>query len=287
MTKNIYGENIFITGVSSGIGRASAEAFLKAGCKVTGVSRHVRETFKKYANGAELTTRKMDVTDEASVRRVIGSLAGVDVAVLSAGYGIAGSIEDVPLEQARKQMEVNYLGVLSCVRALLPKMRRQGKGLIVIVGSVAGRISIPMQSHYSASKYALEALAESLRLETEAFGIRTVILEPGDTRTGFTDHRETLIPEDSVYRDAARQAIGRMEEDERHGTKAKKVAGAILRLCGKKEPPVRLAVGARYKVAVRLFPVFSDRSKEKCIRKIYMKQSGDSERSIKKRGSRG
>ena len=270
--KNKYGNNVFITGATSGIGKACANYFVKKGFTVTGVSRSCKEKVVKHSCGGSLTFRKMDVTDEEAVKKVIGGCDEIDIAVLAAGMGVAGSVEDLPMSYARQQMEVNYFGVLNVLHEIIPVMRKQGKGLIVIIGSVAGRISIPMQSHYSSSKYALEALADALRMELKPFGIRVAVVEPGDTKTGFTDSRKTIIPEDSVYKEAAEKAIGQMEKDERNGVSPRAVAKVVGHLVGKSNPPARRAVGFKYKAAVKAVSLLPDRIREKVVSGIYMKK---------------
>lgn len=271
--RNKYGKNVFITGASSGIGKACAKRFAKAGCKVTGVSRSCEEIVKKHSCGGSLTMKRMDVTDEASIKRVIDECDEINIAVLAAGSGVAGPVEELPMTYAREQMEVNYFGVLNMLQAIIPKMREQGKGLIVIIGSVAGRISIPMQSHYSSSKYALEALSDALRMELRSFGIKVVVVEPGDTKTGFTDKRKTFVKEDSVYEAAVRDAVGQMEKDERGGVSPNKVAGVVTRLAGSKNPPSRRAVGIKYKLLCTAVKLLPDRLRESIVSSIYMKKN--------------
>lgn len=150
-------------------------------------------------------------------------------------------------------------------------MHEKKKGLILIIGSVAGRVSIPMQSQYSASKYALEAYVDALRLEEEPFGIKAAIIEPGDTKTGFTDSRKTYIDETSPYYDAVKHAVGKMESDERCGVKPEVVAKTVIKMIEKDNPPAKVAVGLSYKFAIFLVKFLPDRIREKLIRNIYMK----------------
>ena len=143
---NVYGKNALVTGASSGIGLAVARALAEGGCSVTAVSRHCEEGKKEsFSGGGSIIWRRMDVTDEASAAQVIGSLERVDIAALCAGMGVAGSAEELPMELARAQMETNYFGVLNVGGKVLPKMREQKGGLFVVIGSIAGRVPIPMQ----------------------------------------------------------------------------------------------------------------------------------------------
>lgn len=268
--KNVYGKRVFITGASSGLGKACAEAFAQNGCDVTGVARSCEEKTVEYPGGGKLTLRRMDVTDDASVEAVAGALEGVDIAVLAAGIGISGPAEEVPMELARRQMDTNYFGVLRVGRAILPKMRRQGRGLFLVIGSIAGRVPIPMQSHYSSSKYALEAYTQAVRMEMRSFGVRACLIEPGDTSTGFTDNREKYCPPDSPYAGVNEKSVAVMEKDERNGMAPSSVAKLAISLAGRKNPPVRVAVGIQYKLLMFLQRLLPDRAVVWLLTKLYL-----------------
>lgn len=268
--KNVYGRRVFVTGASSGLGKACAEAFAAAGCDVTGVSRSCEETVTDYPGGGRLTMKRMDVTDDASVAAVAGALEGVDIALLAAGMGISGPAEEVPMDMVYRQMETNYFGVVRVGRAILPKMRAQGKGLFLVIGSIAGRVPIPMQSHYSSSKYALEAYTEAVRMEMRAFGVRACIIEPGDTKTGFTDARQKYCPADSPYAAVCEKSVASMEHDERNGKAPTSVSELALKLAGRKNPPVRVAVGLQYKALMFVKRFLPDRLTNFILSKMYL-----------------
>ena len=142
--KKLYGKNVFVTGASSGIGRACARMFAGNGYNVTGVSRNTEECVEEFPGGGTLTLKRLDVTEETAVRKFVEDLPGVDIAILCAGMGVAGPAETTSSELTRKQMEVNYFGTLNAAQPCLTKMRRQRKGLLLVIGSIAGRDSIPM-----------------------------------------------------------------------------------------------------------------------------------------------
>ena len=156
-----------------------------------------------------VTLVKVDVTDEKNVETAIKKIwddaiaktkAGIGIVVHCAGFGIGGSAEETEHNIALRQFQTNYFGVLNVNRYLLKLMHTQKHSLVLILGSVAGRISIPFQSHYSATKFALEAYTEALRIEAKEFGIRATIIEAGDTKTPFTAKRQIAIDEDSPYK---------------------------------------------------------------------------------------
>lgn len=149
-----YGKAILITGASSGIGRAAAELFADAGYTVWAGSRHCEESVEKRQGGGEIRSLQMDVCNEDSTRRAVEravSEGGLGIVLNCAGMGIAGPAEDTFEEAVRAQFEVNYFGTLRVNRMVLPYFRAQGKGLVLVMSSVAGRVPIPYQSHYSSS----------------------------------------------------------------------------------------------------------------------------------------
>jgi short-subunit dehydrogenase len=266
--KNLYGKNVFVTGASSGIGRACARMFAQNGCDVTGVSRNTEEKTEHFAGGGSLTLRKLDVTDERATREFIEGLPCVDIAILCAGMGVAGPAETAPSDLTRKQMEVNYFGTLNAAQPCLTKMREKGNGLLIIIGSIAGRVSIPMQSQYSASKYALEAFTDAVRMEMKQYGVKACIIEPGDTKTGFTAARETQG--DSGYGSVLEKSVAKMAADEQNGKSPDSVAKVALALAARKNPPARVPVGLDYKALMVLLRLIPDRGKEFILRKLYL-----------------
>lgn len=267
--KNCYGRNVFITGASSGIGKACAEIFAKNGCDVVGVSRHVDESITRFEGGGSLTLKRLDITDEAATREFIGNLPGVDIAIMAAGMGIAGPAETTASDLTRKQMEVNYFGTLNAAGPCLTRMRSKGKGLLLVIGSIAGKVSIPMQSQYSASKYALEAFTDAVRMEMRQYGVRACIIEPGDTKTGFTASR-VMQNESEDYKAILERSVAKMAKDEQSGRSPGSVAETVLWLAGRRNPPARVAVGLDYKALMLLARLMPDRTKEFILRRMYL-----------------
>jgi short-subunit dehydrogenase len=147
-------------------------------------------------------------------------------------------------------------------------MKEQRKGLLIVIGSIAGRVSIPMQSQYSASKYALEAFTDAVRMEMKPFGVRASIIEPGDTKTGFTDAREIL--DDGKYGSLLQRSVAKMAKDEQSGRPPESVAKAAYKLACRIDPPARVPVGFEYKLLMFLLRIIPDRLKEFILTKMYL-----------------
>src|SRR6478735_5752676 len=205
-----------VTGASSGIGEETARLLQEAGFTTYAVARRV-ERMQALAD-AGVTTFAMDVTDDASVvagvGRIVEEHGRVHVLVNNAGYGSYGAVEDVPIEEARRQFEVNVFGLARLTQLVLPQMRAQRDGYLVNVSSMGGRIWEPLGSWYHASKFAVEGLSDSLRVEVAEFGIKVVIIEPGSIRSEWSAIAADQLEATSASTPYARQA---------------KVVGAVLR----------------------------------------------------------
>jgi NAD(P)-dependent dehydrogenase (short-subunit alcohol dehydrogenase family) len=192
---------VVVTGVSSGIGRATAEKFAKRGCKVFGTVRNI--TKAQSIPGVMLV--EMDVRDEASVQRgfqaIIAQAKRIDVLVNSAGVTLLGATEETSLAEAQSLFDTNVFGVLRTIQAVLPHMREQGSGRIVNVSSVLGFLPAPYMGLYSASKHAVEGMSETLDHEVRKFGIRVVLIEPSYTRTNLDLNAPHAASKISAYDD--------------------------------------------------------------------------------------
>src|SRR2546430_8224708 len=199
---------VLVTGCSSGIGHAVALRLHRAGYPVYASGRRVTDLADLAAAG--ITTLRLDVTDEAAMQaavKQIGDAHGaLGVLVNNAGYGLFGALEEVPLDAVRAQFATNVFGALRLIQLVLPGMRAQRWGRVVNVSSVLGRAAPPGGGAYDASKYALEGMSDALRLEVAPFGVRTVLIEPGPTRTRFADGAVARMAGDSaVYADFHRR----------------------------------------------------------------------------------
>ncbi|MCR5423362.1 MAG: SDR family NAD(P)-dependent oxidoreductase [Bacteroidales bacterium] len=178
---------ILITGASSGIGYDAALALAAEGHKVYAAARRVELMASMEDKG--IVPFRMDVTDEQSmqdgVKTVLDKEGRIDVLVNNAGYGYFGSVENVTMEEARRQQEVNVFGLARLCQLVLPTMRRQGAGRIVNTSSIAGKIVLPFGGWYNVSKFSVEALSDALRMEVNPFGIDVVLIEPGGIKTDW------------------------------------------------------------------------------------------------------
>jgi NAD(P)-dependent dehydrogenase (short-subunit alcohol dehydrogenase family) len=175
------GKTAFITGASSGIGMEAARGLLAAGYVVYAGARRIDRMAPLAGAGARLLS--LDVTDDASmiaaVKTILGDTGRIDVLVNNAGYGSYGALEDVPIAEARRQFEVNLFGLARLSQLVLPTMRVRRAGRIVNISSIGGAFGEPFGSWYHATKFALEGLSDSLRMEVRRFGIDVVVIQPG------------------------------------------------------------------------------------------------------------
>lgn len=260
-----------VTGASSGIGLVCAQRLQQLGYKVYGASRHIAPSVAPHVH-----CLSMNVDDDESVRRSVAQIieteARIDVVINCAGYGVAGAIEDTSIDEARAQFETNFFGVVRVCQQVLPTMRQQKSGLIINVSSLAGLTALPFQGIYSASKFALEGLTESLRMEVASFGIRVVLIEPGDFATGFTAQRRTATASHamSAYRGTCEKALGRMAHDETHGPSPEIIAALIERIITTPSPRLRYPTGLfAQRIGVGLKRFLPHKIYEKVLMRMY------------------
>lgn len=235
---------VLITGASSGIGAETARQLAAAEFRVFGTTRHPA---RLGPDAPAIEWIGMDVRDERSVRAgvdaVLAAASRLDALVCNAGFGIFGSVEEVPLSHARAQFDTNVFGVLATLRAALPALRMSGSGRVVLVGSLAGRAPIPFQAHYSASKAAVEALAFALYNELRGFGVHVSLVEPGDIHTPFNEHADFAAAVRSLYGEPLERCQAVVESSLDQAPGAEIVARAIQRALTARRPRVRYAVG--------------------------------------------
>ena len=234
-----------VTGASAGIGKAVVRRLLASGHTVYGAARRLNKMSDIEAAGARIIA--LDVTDDASmqqaVRQILEAEGRIDVLINNAGYGSYGAIEDVPLEEARRQFEVNVFGLVRLTQLVLPSMRAAGRGTIVNISSMGGRIWMPIGGWYHATKHAVEVISDALRMETEPFGIRVVVVQPGAIESEWSDiAAETLqaSSQDSVYHEAV-QPMVRVLSHYSHSSSPEVVAAAVAKAVNHERPGRRYA----------------------------------------------
>jgi NAD(P)-dependent dehydrogenase (short-subunit alcohol dehydrogenase family) len=268
-------EVVLVTGASSGIGEATARQLLDDGYTVYAAARRVEKMKPLEDAGASLL--EMDVTDDeqmvAGMRRIIDECGRVDVLVNNAGYGSYGAIEDVPLAEARYQFEVNLFGLARLIQLALPYMRAQRSGRIVNVSSMGGKIHEALGGWYHATKYAVEGLSDSLRLELEEFGIDVIVIQPGGIKTDWGDIAADKLLEasrDSAYsRQAELQArLLRYSESDLPLSDPAVVASDISRAVRSRRPRTRYATGYGAKPILFIRKWASDRMMDWVMRSM-------------------
>ncbi len=240
-----------ISGVSSGLGRALAQAALNQGDVVAGTVRKESDQseFESLAPGRALGFL-LDVTDEKSVQKIVaeaeGKTGGIDILVNNAGYGLMGAIEETSLAEIRAQFEVNVFGAIAMIQALLPSMRRKKAGHIINITSVSGLATWEGTGIYCASKFALEAIGQTLASELAPLGVNVTNIEPGGLRTDFAGRSMAIAAKEiSAYKGTAHQSRRIMDEHAGHEPgDPQKAADAIVALAGSDEPPLQLLLGA-------------------------------------------
>jgi NADP-dependent 3-hydroxy acid dehydrogenase YdfG len=239
----------FITGTSRGFGRIWAQAALERGDKVAATARNVAsiaDLQQKYSEN--VLTLELDVTKpeqvEKAVKQAHAHFGRIDVLLNNAGYALVGTIEETNADDVRAQYETNILGTLSVIKAALPLMRQQGRGHILGVSSSLGHVTFPVVGYYCSSKWAFEAIHESLAAEIKQFGINVSIIEPGAYATEFGSQDSLKFTQGlDVYASFKEQFIGgmkTMEQGDPHATPQ-----AIFRIVDAEQPPLRFILGSQ------------------------------------------
>ena len=255
-----------VTGGTSGIGKETALYLAKNGCTVYELSRRAEGV-------AGLHHISADVTDETSVRRAVEQIvqeAGrIDILVNNAGFGISGAVEFTDTEEAKRQFDVNFFGMVRMNRAVIAVMRKQGGGRIVNLSSVAAPVPIPFQTYYAASKAAINSYTMALANELRPFGITVSAVMPGDIHTGFTAARHKVGQGDEIYGGRISRSVKRMEHDEQTGMDLAKAGAFVGRVALKTGHKPLYTIGFAYQCAVFLTKILPARVLNWLIGKIY------------------
>ena len=261
MPKSLQRPVVLLTGASSGIGYDVAPLLVRYGYTVYGAARRVEKIEELASEGVKALS--LDVTDEASMEAAVQQIIDAE-----------GRI-DVPIDEARRQFEVNLFGLARLTQLVLPHMRARGSGRILNISSMAGRITSPLGAWYHATKYALEAFSDALRMEVEEFGIDVVIIEPGGIKTPWgliaADHLEESS-RNGVYAAQAQRVAANMRKlysPSSNLSEPKVISNAILRALEARRPKTRYLVGFGAKPSVFLHTVLPDRLFDKVARRIF------------------
>jgi short-subunit dehydrogenase len=272
---------ILITGATAGIGRHAALALARAGHHVfaTGRREAALETLRTEARGTLLETLTLDVTSASSIadaKREIDLRTkgyGIDVLVNNAGYGLVGPLEMIDDADLRSQFDTNVFGLMSVTRAFLPAMHERGAGRIINVSSIGGRMTFPLMGAYHASKYALEALSDALRLELEPQGIHVSIIEPGPIRTEFNDRAlewaEKYQASDSPYASVLAKAEAMSAMLEKTSVGPESVVRAIVKAIESSRPRARYLAPFSMHFAVLLMALLPTGWSDALFRAVY------------------
>lgn len=264
-------KTILITGASSGIGEAACFELLRRGHNVHACARRVEKMRPLEEAGA--TVHFLDVTDDDSMEAVAESIGAVDVLINNAGFGLYGSVEDVTIDEARGQFEVNLFGLARMTQLVTPAMRERGSGLIMNISSMGGKVFTPLGAWYHASKHALEGWSDCLRIELAPFGIDVVIVEPGAIETEFC---EQLIPplldrsQDGPYAELAEKMAEATRRTYAGGrtTPAAKTGKVLADIAESKKPGTRYVTGYLARPIILMRRLIPDRLFDWIIRKF-------------------
>jgi NAD(P)-dependent dehydrogenase (short-subunit alcohol dehydrogenase family) len=263
-----------VTGGSSGIGEATALKLHELGYTTYAAARRAQRM--EHLTRAGIRTLTMDVTDEEStesgVKRIIATEGRIDVLVNGAGYGSYGALEDVPLSEARRQFEVNLFGAARLTQLVLPHMRAQRSATIINITSMGGKIYTPLGGWYHATKFALEALSDCLRLEVQPFGIDVVVIEPGGIQTEWPGIAASQLRQASGGGAYARQAdavAASLSSDAtaRRSSPPTVIADTIAKAVTARRPKTRYAAGYGARPMIFLHDVLPDRGFDAFIRR--------------------
>lgn len=255
-------KTVLVTGASSGIGKATTQKLIQDGYCVYASARSLERLMPLASSGARIL--ELDVTEDESMKlgvdRIIHECGRLDILINNAGYGSYGALEDIPLEEARHQFEVNVFGLGRLTQLALPYMRDQSFGKIINITSIGGKIYEPLGSWYHASKFAVEGLSDCLRLELQPFGIDVIIVEPGPIRTEWGSIAIEKLMQRSGHTAYAKAAqtgakLLAISNDKKVASDPEVIAFTISKALKSKRPKARYVAGtgAQFLVTVRKF----------------------------------
>ena len=266
-------KTVWVTGASSGLGLHTAAALKEDGWRVIAGARSFEDGEKDGIHRL-----KLDVTDEESIRRFCEKareIAPPDALVQCAGMLVLGSCEETDTEEFRRVIDTNYLGMVRMNRAVLPLIRAQGRGKIVLFSSINGLMGIPFQSAYTASKHAIEGYAECLAMEVKPFGIQVMLVEPGDHRSGSDKYRPhaAAMSETSPYAEEYESSVRQIHHDETNGSDPDALGRKIARTLDRNRIPFRKRIASPDQhMAVYIHRFLPAKLNAAILRKYYIRK---------------
>lgn len=261
---------VLITGASSGIGKAVGEYLHQKGYKVYGSSRNPKY---KERNGIHFVALDVTLpeTIQEAIEEIIQKEDRIDFLINNAGKGITGALEEIPDEEILHAFEVNYLGPLRMIKAVLPHMRKRKSGMIINITSIAGYMGLPFRGIYSATKGALELTTEAYRMELKPFNIKMTNIAPGDFATNIASGRyHAPVLEDSPYKELYERSLTEMDQDVDNGMDPIRMAKKVHRVMGRKNPTIHYKVGEfLQKISIALKHILPDKFYEKLLMRYY------------------
>lgn len=263
---------ILITGASSGMGKETAKTLIQQGHTVYTVARRIDEMKDIKTLGGHPI--QMDVTKESDIQNVVDIIikqeGKIDVLWNNAGYGLFGAVEDVPVDEARQQFEVNVFGLAAVTQKVVPFMRKANSGTIINTSSMGGKMYTPMGAWYHASKHAVEGFSDCLRLELKEFNINVVVLEPGVIVTEFGDvmlKNISKFSSNGVYASLTKKLVAATEKmyDSGTGSKPSVIANTVAKIVAKRKPKTRYRVGLWAKPMVWMRIYLGDKLFDKIV----------------------
>jgi short-subunit dehydrogenase len=261
---------IFITGISSGFGKQTATLLANNGHTIYGTVRRLAEV-EPNVNVLLMDLMKPDSITDA-VQTVIKKEGRIDVLINNAGMHTGGSIETLPIDFVKMQMDTNFMGLVHLTRAVLPHMRKQGGGTIINFGSIGGLMGLPFQGYYSASKFAIEGFSEALRMEVKQFKVNVVVINPGDFHTSNSANRRGFLANsgDDPYQPQFEKTLAIIENDEAKGWSPEILAKKIAKIVECKKPKQRYVIASlEQKLAVVLKKILPGKIFEKILSGHY------------------
>ncbi len=267
---------VLVTGFSSGIGLATCHVLSRNNFMTYGTVRNLSKAKKiqDLMNRENLSLKilRLDVNDNQSIKlaikKILNDTGRIDVLINNAGYGMFGPIEEITIQEIKKQFETNFFGTIRLIKAIVPIMRKQGNGTIVNISSMVGRFAVPLNSAYVSSKFAVEGLSESISFELKEFGIRVIVIEPGVVKSDFFHKLKVKgMNLESPYHELMERRVNFLDKAMKNSlTSSYDVADTILDALNSKDPKFRYVIGNDATNSLRMRNSLSDREFMEWIR---------------------